>query len=502
MDSRIKRSRSLSIKLKLTAAILVLALLAGILAYTLVLHILNNNRIDQGIFVNNIDLGGLDVVKARQKLEYESLRQLNRFSLTINCNENTWVLYPYDIDGRIDIESAVAKAIEISRRDNLFARFVSAEQTDNEKLNIAAPFVYNKAKLIEQLEKIKNAIDRKPVNAYYKFTPDDEDKFTVIYEETGVNFNIDEVISIIDSELLKQNTSIVIDYEPEILQPIVTAADLVGKNELLAAFSTDLGGSSENRVHNVRLAAAAFNGMVVKPGQVVSFNETVGERTYERGYKDAPDIMADASMEEVPGGGVCQTASTLYNAVLLAGLEVIESARHPYPIPYVDKGLDAAVNMPSPYIDLKFKNNKTYPVYIHTYYEDNQIHFEIYGEPLEDGKTIRLRAEVYETIKAPKPEYIEDTEGRYVKYKGYEYVKVKSRDGCKVKVYKDIYKGDTLVESLLLYDHYYEPVKGVIYTGIQTPLFVPLSSDGSDDGLPSDEEIGEVIEVFIVNVFH
>jgi len=492
----------MSVKVRMAAAILALIFLAGMLGYTFILHILNNNRIDQGIFIDNIDVSGMDAAKARQKLEYESLKKLNRFSLTIKCNESSWVLYPYDIDGRIDIESAVAKALEVSGRNNLFARFVSAEQANDDKLNIAAPFVYDRSKLINELNKIKNAIDRDPVNAYYRFTPDEDDKFTVVYEEKGVNFNIDEVISIIDSELLKQNTSIVIDYEPEILQPEITAADLVGKNELLAAFSTDLGDSSENSIHNVKLAAAAFSGMVINPGQVVSFNETVGERSYERGYKDAPVILADMSFAEAPGGGVCQTATTLYNAVLLAGLEVIESARHPFPTSYVDKGLDAAVNMPSPYIDLKFKNNKKYPVYIHTYCDDNQIYFEIYGEPLEDGKTIKLRTEVYETIKAPKPEYIEDTEGQYVKYKGYEYVKVRSRDGFKVKVYKDIYKGDSLVESLLLYDHYYEPVKGIIYTGVRTPLFVPLSSDNAKYELPNEDTIGEAIEVSIIGTFH
>jgi vancomycin resistance protein YoaR len=110
----------------------------------------------------------------------------------------------------------------------------------------------------------------------------------------------------------------------------------------LGSFSTTLIGSLPERTHNLRLAARALDGTVLRPGEELSFNERVGPRTAERGYDPAPVILRETRQVQV-GGGVCQAATTLFDAALLAGLGVVERHRHSSPVDYVALGEDATI---------------------------------------------------------------------------------------------------------------------------------------------------------------
>ena len=110
----------------------------------------------------------------------------------------------------------------------------------------------------------------------------------------------------------------------------------------LGAFATTLIGSLPERTENVRLAAAALDGQVLEPGDVLSFNTAVGPRTLERGYRMAPVILRE-SRQLQPGGGVCQMSSTVFVAALLSGLSIVERHRHSTPVDYIPLGEDATI---------------------------------------------------------------------------------------------------------------------------------------------------------------
>ena len=110
----------------------------------------------------------------------------------------------------------------------------------------------------------------------------------------------------------------------------------------LGSFTTTLVGSLPERTHNVRLAVRALDGAVLRPGEELSFNRRVGPRTAERGYGPAPVILRETRQVQV-GGGVCQAATTLFDAALLAGLGVVERHRHSSPVDYVAPGEDATI---------------------------------------------------------------------------------------------------------------------------------------------------------------
>lgn len=145
---------------------------------------------------------------------------------------------------------------------------------------------------------------------------------------------------------------------------------------------TSLSGSSDNRISNVKKACELLDGMVLIPGQTFSFNDALGERTEENGWKPAT-AYANGEVRQEYGGGICQVSSTLYNAVLYANLEIVERACHQFQVGYLPWGMDATVSWGWP--DLKFRNDAEYPIKIHAWVDDeeNECCIQILGTDVD-----------------------------------------------------------------------------------------------------------------------
>lgn len=157
-------------------------------------------------------------------------------------------------------------------------------------------------------------------------------------------------------------------FSTPVASPTVTSGPK-NPNEI-SSFATTIYDKNEHRVNNIKLAAEDLDGTVIEPGEVFSFNGTVGRRTKEKGYEEAP-IFVNGEKGKGVGGGVCQVSTTLYNAALEADLEIIERHRHSRKVSYVEEGKDAAVVYNSK--DLRFKNTKDYPIEIKISVSDDQI---------------------------------------------------------------------------------------------------------------------------------
>ncbi len=164
------------------------------------------------------------------------------------------------------------------------------------------------------------------------------------------------------------------------IPPYITAQQLRGLTAVWGSYATPLGAGNGGRVTNIRLSTRALNNYLLLPGETLSFNQVVGPPTAERGYRQAPIIIQG---QVVPGygGGICQTATTLYNTALAAGLEIVERHRHTMPVDYVPAGMDATISYNS--LDLKFKNNTETPLIINGGV-GYQIYFSILGPEVED----------------------------------------------------------------------------------------------------------------------
>lgn len=174
--------------------------------------------------------------------------------------------------------------------------------------------------------------------------------------------------------------------------PTVSIEEMQSLYGLRAYAVTNASSSSSNRLTNIALALDAINGTLLQPGEEFSFNQVVGKRTAERGYKVATAYSGGEVTEEL-GGGICQVSTTLFNAAVKADLEITERHAHSMPVSYVDKGKDATVSWGSQ--DLKFKNNTSEPVYIVAYLDsDKKVRVGVFGRALADGMYITVEAEV------------------------------------------------------------------------------------------------------------
>ena len=172
----------------------------------------------------------------------------------------------------------------------------------------------------------------------------------------GVDFDVDALKAAYEGAAEGETFSIPVT----LTQPKETKASLEEKlfQDLLGEGTTRVTGSA-NRKFNVKLSAEACNNVILLPGQEFSYNNTTGSRTPEKGYKNAPTYQAGKSVDDI-GGGICQTSSTIYYAVLHTPLEVVERHDHQFNTGYVDLGMDATVYFGS--LDFRFKNNTEYPV--------------------------------------------------------------------------------------------------------------------------------------------
>jgi vancomycin resistance protein YoaR len=195
--------------------------------------------------------------------------------------------------------------------------------------------------------------------------------------------------------------------EAEIISPEITEASI---NATFGRISscTSKTTRNANRNNNIKKACAYMNGYILKPGKEFSFNKVVGQRTAARGFKEAT-VIAGGQYEQGLGGGICQVSSTLYNAVIKAGLTASERHPHAFPSTYLPLGQDATVDYP--HLDFKFKNTTDGEIIVVAWWSksDRICHVELYGKKLPDGQTIKFESKTTSKGKTPsKVEYVED----------------------------------------------------------------------------------------------
>lgn len=253
--------------------------------------------------------------------------------------------------------------------------------------------------------KVASQWNRKAKNGSISSYDAAADKFIFSGSETGLAVDEDKLTADIVTALSARDFDAVITASVVTIQPEFDEDAARQRYEKLSTFTTKTT-ANKNRNTNVKLAAQAVNGTVVQPGQEFSFNETVGQRTEAKGYKGAAAYNNGEVVQEI-GGGVCQVSSTLYNAVVKAGLKTTVRRSHTYEPSYVTPGTDATVSWGGP--DYKFVNNSDAGIGIRAHYADQTLTVSIYGIPiLEEGVTYSLQSTKLKDTDPPAPTYEED----------------------------------------------------------------------------------------------
>ena len=209
---------------------------------------------------------------------------------------------------------------------------------------------------------------------------------TVVPEVWGRHLDIDAIRPLV-SKIHEGGEVVYIPFKTS--EPAVKAADLESKlfNATLGSFSTYYGGSTSNRAANVANAASKINEKVLAPGEVFSFNDTVGKRSIANGFYTAPEYANGQTVMGI-GGGTCQVSSTLYNAVLYADLSIVYRLNHMFTVNYCPIGQDATVSDSG--VDFKFSNNTDYPIKISAVTSGGKITVSILGTQRDVPHTVKI----------------------------------------------------------------------------------------------------------------
>ncbi|RFZ78160.1 vanomycin resistance protein VanB [Lacrimispora amygdalina] len=230
-------------------------------------------------------------------------------------------------------------------------------------------------------------------------------KFVYSGEEKGIAVDQDKLTADILAQIKAKNYKASVTAQVNETAPKITEEQAKALYKVIGTYTTTTTTNSD-RNKNIELASTALNGLILQPGEEFSFNKTTGERSSAKGYRPAGAYLNGVLIEE-PGGGVCQVSSTLYNAVVFAGLTTTERHAHSYEPSYVTPGEDAMVSFGGP--DMKFINNSSSAIAIRTSFADRKLKISIVGIPiLEDGVTLSMTSQKTAELDAPAPIYEED----------------------------------------------------------------------------------------------
>ncbi len=424
----------------------------------------------QNVYVNNISFAGMTKAEgfaAAQAMKEEWLNTVYTFSYL----DHSWNFTRSMVNADIDYESRLEYAWNLGHVGNIFERKRDIEMFARNPVYLTVEPTYDESLLNAFIDEICSAIDVEAVDAVV--VSDVDQPVVLTQSQTGLRVNREQLSEQIVSLLTSNDVDTALPVET--VFPAINSDDV--SYQIIGQFSTDVSFRNGKSRTNVRVALSAFNGVTVMPGEIVSFNDVVGERTTANGFQEATEYAGDKTTLGV-GGGVCQASTTLYNAVIMAGMTITERSQHTMTVSYVDPSLDAAVAWPKK--DLKFTNNTEYPIYIYTSVTDKVATVTVYGH--RPDYFYRLESLVVEeNIPSTKINYIEDTEGTHVYYTDESVLESKGKPGCKSQGWIVAYDWETKqeVSRTQISNDSYSPGASVYYVGIHDRAADPMAPSTS-----------------------
>lgn len=300
---------------------------------------------------------------------------------------------------------------------------VPKDGIDNQILGVSL----DKKRIKEYLVEITSTINSYPIDAQLETKGNQATVF--VPDQEGYGIDIDKTL-----EQLIQN----ITAKPPVKKTYVTAQKLLPKitldqtnglgiNVLLGQGASNFYGSPKNRIHNIKIGTAKFNGLILNPGEEFSFNNLLGGSGAEQGFLPELVIKKNETLPEY-GGGLCQVSTTFFRAAVKSGLKITERSPHAFPVQYYNpQGFDATIYEPHP--DLRFINNTPNHLLIETKFQGYQLIFNFYGT--DDGRETK--------VKGP-------------------YILESNKDGSmKTILYQEIYQDGQLIDQQEFYSNYKSP---------------------------------------------
>lgn len=369
-------------KYLLIAAFLISQGLVSIVGGMLFISSPRENVIFPGVFISGVEVGGLDKEKAVKLLEQKVAGRFKDGGIILRYGDRQWMLSYRNLGVSYNIPGTVNRALSLGRYGSSFTGSLMMFQMRYRKPDLPLEYTINESVLKKQVAGVASEIDILAQNA---FITGDAGHLKFVPETIGKSFYTEGNIGRIKSALGKMQVSPVM-LEVSENQPGIKLSDLKGIKESIGLGITPYRVSDKGRTANIISAVKSLDGTVIEPKAQFSFNRVIGTSVRETGYSTGP-LMIDGRLSVTSSGGVSQVASTLYQALLYAGIKVEERHAHTAPPGYVASGQDAAVAYGK--LDLKFKNTTGYPIYVKASVKNNRVVIELLGVK-KRGQTIQI----------------------------------------------------------------------------------------------------------------
>lgn len=437
------------VRFAIFVALCVVVFVYGRLALDLGIH---GNTFYPGVSIDGVNLTGYGKEEVAEQLNQAYAERFAAQSVVLSFEGQEWTFTPATVNASRDVTALVEQAWSLGHEGGWFERQKTIQELRSQPVALESELVYDEQALDDFVNQIKSQVDKPVQNATVTITT--EDTLEVGPSEEGYELDAqalkDQLVA-----LLYSGESQNIELSPTVIEPSISEEELESSTVKISGAATSLKNSGANRSHNVELSLLKFNGMVVEDGQQVSFNKVVGARTKKNGFLEAPEYAGTEVVDGI-GGGACQASTTLYNAVLKAGLQIDERYSHGMTVGYAKLSLDAAVYRNTK--DLVFTNNTGHTIFIFAGVKDKRAYVNIYGTPQEDIKITLESETIQDDITTGKKNYVKDTTGEHVYYTTDEPVlKSEGKKGAKsrgYRVYTRISTGEVIKRELLSTDTY------------------------------------------------
>jgi vancomycin resistance protein YoaR len=413
----------------------------------------NRDIIYEGISIEGTDVGGLTKAEASDKIKEIVDNKIYNREIRLYYKDKSYVKpYKY-FEFQSNYEKIIDDAYKSYKSGKLKERYYNIKKLQKNKIDYSVKYVYNERKIEEFLSSIKNDFNIEPKNAIIHRK---NNMFIIDEEIVGLKLDMDKNSYNLKNAITncKEELKLVIDET----NPQFTKKYYSVINNVLGEYSTSHN-NNVPRTQNLIIACKKINGTVLEPGEDLATHDAISPIDVKNGYKSAP-IIISGEVKDGLGGGVCQVATTLYNAVLYSELNVIERRNHSMPVSYIEKGKDAT--MSGNHIDFVFENSTNYPIYIESYVRSGKLVMRIFGkDERSENRKLKFQSDIIQRIHPPKAVYVDDN----TLYEGETKVKRKAINGYKVKLYKLIYVDNKLIKKELVNSSYYKPVGAIIKKG-------------------------------------
>ena len=357
-----------------------------------------DNEIYNNVYVETVDVSGMKKAEAKRAVEAK-IKKYQEQSISLHIEEENVQVTLGEIGFKIkDVDGLVEKALDYGKDGSIWSRYFEVKKLDKGKEVISAIYEIDSEKAKAVFKEKAQPLEKVAANATITR---ENGAFVITDEVQGKTIDAEASVKAIETYLNKKwdKKEASVDLVSVSDVPDVTREQLETIQDTLGTFTTYCG-SGGGRVQNIESGTAHINGALVMPGEEYSANAAMEPYTTENGFTEAGSYENGKVVQSM-GGGICQVSTTLYNAVILAELEVTQRQPHSMLVDYVKPSMDAAIA--GDYKDLKFKNNTETPIYIEGYISGGNLTFTIYGKETRNAnRSIEFVSETLSTTPAGK----------------------------------------------------------------------------------------------------